>query len=163
MAEKLNDKRIDHLFSADIDLSPWGFYPSVSGGVRVNSAVQGGTVFGPNGLTGEVVPGGESNMLLRYNGVFELEGRITVRLSDETLVYLPYDGRADFCAPEDVAVFASGRNNSSLNVYLAVYPESTDTRIDKQFVFAVGEVDNVSSPTVLKVDFYEFECLPIVD
>ena len=45
MANDLNKTRIDHLFSADIDLECCGFYPSVGGGVRVNSVPAGGEVF----------------------------------------------------------------------------------------------------------------------
>ena len=59
MANDLNKTRIDHLFSADIDLECWGFYPSVGGGVRVNSVPKSGEVFTQTEIIGEVVPGGE--------------------------------------------------------------------------------------------------------
>lgn len=159
MSEQLNNKKIEHLFSADIALRPWGFYPSVSAGVRVNSTVEGGEVFGPDGLTGEVLPGGDVGAILRYNGVFELEGRITFKLKDGTLVYLPYDGRADFCTPEECAAFASGERIAPLNTYMSVYLESTDPRMDKLFAFAVGRLDDAKTPTKLMIDVYEFECL----
>ena len=161
MSEQLNRKRIDHLFSADIDLACWGFYPAVSGGVRVNTTVKSGKVFGPNGITGEVLPSGAVGALLRYNGVFELEGRITLKLFDGTLVYLPYDGRADFCKPEACKAFAAGALTAPLNTYMAVYLESTDARIDKLFAFAVGRLDDAREPTKLMIDVYDFECLPL--
>jgi hypothetical protein len=161
MSEVLNKKKIQHLFSADVELQSWGFYPSVSGGVRVNTTVKGGEVFGPNNLTGEVIPGGEVNELLRYNGVFELEGRMTFKFADGTLVYLPYDGRADFCKPEECAKFADGTLTAPLNTYMAVYLESTDAKLDKMFAFAVGRLDDARNPSKLMVDVYEFECLPM--
>ena len=161
MAEELNKTRIDHLFSMDIDLDAWGFYPSVSGGVRLNATPQGGPVFNSKGTIGEVIAGGEVNQLLRYNGVFELEGRVTVKLNDGTLVYLPYEGRADFCKPEECKAYADGKLAGPLNTYMAVYLESTDARIDKQFAFAVGRLNDVKAPTKLMLDVYEFECLPI--
>lgn len=161
MAEQLNKTHIAHLFSADIDLECWGFYPSVSGGVRVNTTVKGGDVFGPDGLTGKVLAGGDVGALLRYNGVFELEGRITFKLADGTLVYLPYDGRADFCTPEECTAFANGDITAPLNTYMAVYLESTDAKIDKFFAFAVGRIDDAKAPTKLMIDIYEFACLPM--
>lgn len=161
MSEQLNKKKIEHLFSADIELQCWGFYPSVSGGVRVNSTVKGGEVFNAKGITGEVLPGGDVGALLRYNGVFELEGRLTFKLSDGTLIYLPYDGRADFCKSEECKDFAEGKLTAPLNTYMAVYLESTDPVIDKKFAFAVGRLDDAKAPTKLMVDVYEFECLPM--
>lgn len=161
MSEQLNPGRIDHLFSADIELESWGFYPSVSGGVRVNTTVKGGEVFDREKITGEVMSGGEVNAILRYNGVFELEGRLSFKLNDGTLVYLPYDGRADFCKPEECKKFAAGELEAPLNTYMAVYLESTDPHIDKMFAFAVGRVDNARAPEKLMLDVYEFEALPI--
>lgn len=161
MSEQLNRKKIEHLFSADIDLQSWGVYPAVSGGVRVNSTVKGGEVFDAKGLTGEVLPGGIVGALLRYNGVFELEGRITFRLADGTLVYLPYDGRADFCKPEECKAFSEGKLTAPMSTYMAVYLESTDPIIDKMFAFAVGRLDDARTPSKLMVDIYEFECLPM--
>lgn len=161
MAEQLNKTHIEHLFSADVELENWGFYPSVSGGVRVNTTVKGGTVFDKSGDIGTVSAGGEVNELLRYNGVFELEGRMTFKLNNGTLVYLPYDGKADFCTPDQVKYFAEGKLTSPLNTYMAVYLESTDTEIDKLFAFAVGRLDDAKNPTKLMVDVYEFACLPL--
>lgn len=153
--------RIDHLFSVDVDLESWGFYPSVAGGVRVNTVPTGGIVFDKTGEIGKVVPGGEVNALLRHNGVFELSGGMTLKLDNGNLVYLPYDGRSDFCAREDIKKFASGEMNGEHVVYLAIAPESTDARIDKQYAFAVGKVDDVRAPKKMCIDIYEYECLPL--
>ena len=72
MSNDLNKTRIDHLFSTDIELDSWGFYPSVGGGVRVNATPKGGEVFNKSEVIGRVLPGGEVTQLLRYNGVSSL-------------------------------------------------------------------------------------------
>lgn len=161
MANDLNKTRIDHLFSADIDLDCWGFYPSVGGGVRVNSVPTGGEVFTQKEVIGEVVAGGEITQLLRYNGVFELDGRITLKLNDGTLVYVPYTGKADFCSVDEIKDFAAGNISRPVDVYMASPIESTDPKLDKMFVFAVGRLDDAKTPRKLMLDLYEYECLPL--
>lgn len=161
MSEQLNITRIDHLFSADVELESWGFYPDVSAGVRVNSAVKGGEVFNASGVVGKVVPGGEMNELLRFNGVFDLEGRLTFKLDDGTLVYVPYEGRADFCSAEELEAFAKGELTAPLNTYMSVPLESTDPKINRMYAFAVGRVDDAKNPTKAMIDIYEFECMPL--
>ena len=161
MANDLNKTRIDHLFSADIDLECWGFYPSVGGGVRVNSVPKSGEVFTQTEIIGEVVPGGEVTQLLRYNGVFDLDGRITLKLNDGTLVYVPYTGKADFCTVDEIKEFAAGNIEKGVDVYFASPIESTDPKLDKMFVFAVGKLDNAKKPGKLMLDLYEYECLPL--
>lgn len=161
MSEQLNITRIDHLFSADVELESWGFYPNVSAGVRVNSVVKGGEVFNASGVIGQVVPGGEMNELLRFNGVFDLEGRLTFKLNDGTLVYVPYEGRADFCSAEELDAFAKGEFTAPLNIYMSVPLESTDPKINRMYAFAVGRVDDAKNPTKAMIDIYEFECMPL--
>ncbi|MCF0137562.1 MAG: DUF3237 family protein [Oscillospiraceae bacterium] len=162
MSEQLNITRVDHLFSADVELESWGFYPNVSAGVRVNNIIKGGEVFDKEGnVVGEVVPGGEMNQLLRFNGVFDLEGRLTFKLSDGNLVYVPYEGRADFCKPEELDAFAKGELTAPLNIYMAVPVESTKDEINRMYAFAVGRLDDAKAPTKAMLDIYEFECMPI--
>lgn len=161
MSDNLNKTRIDHLFSADVELNSWGFYPSVGGGVRVNSTPTGGTVFTQEEEIGQVVPGGEVTQLLRYNGVFELDGRITLKLNDGTLVYVPYTGKADFCTVDEIKEFAAGNISREVDTYMASAIESTDPKLDKMFVFAVGRLDDAMHPQKLMIDIYEYECLPL--
>ena len=127
MANDLNKTRIDHLFSADIELDGWGFYPSVGGGVRVNSVPKGGEVFTQKEVIGEVVAG----------------------------------GKADFCTVDEIEQFAAGNISRSVDVYMASPIESTDPKLDKMFVFAVGRLDDAKAPKKLMLDLYEYECLPL--
>ena len=145
MSNDLNKTRIDHLFSTDIELDGWGFYPSVGGGVRVNAPPRGGEV----------------TQLLRYNGVFELDGRITIKLNDGNLVYVPYTGRADFCTVDEIKEFAAGNISRGVDICFASPIESTDPRLDKMFTFAVGRLDDAKQPRKLMLDIYEYECLPL--
>lgn len=162
MSDQKNITRIDHLFSADIDLESWGFYPNVSAGVRINNVIKGGEVFDKEGnVVGAVVAGGEMNQLLRFNGVFDLEGRITFKLNDGNLVYVPYEGRADFCKGEELEAFANGEIVAPLNIYMAVPVESTNPAINRMYAFAVGRLDDAKNPTKAMIDIYEFECMPI--
>lgn len=162
MSEQLNITRVDHLFSADVELESWGFYPCVSNGVRVNNTVKGGKVFDKSGeVVGEVLPGGEMNQLLRFNGVFDLEGRISFKLNDGNLVYIPYEGRADFCTAEECEAFSKGEIDKPLNIYISVPVESTKAEINRMYAFAVGRLDNARNPGKAMLDIYEFECMPI--
>lgn len=161
MAENLNKYQIKHLFSADIELDSWGFYSSVGGGVRVNSTPRGGEVFTQREVIGEVLPGGEVTQLLRYNGVFELEGRLTFKLNDGALVYIPYTGRADFCTVGEIPEFAKGNISRSLDMYFASPLESTDPKLDKMFTFSVGRLDDAKAPGKLNIDIYAYDCLPL--
>lgn len=161
MANDLNKTRIDHLFSADIDLECCGFYPSVGGGVRVNSVPVGGEVFTQEKVIGKVLACGEIAQLLRYNGVFELDGRLTIKLDNGDLVYIPYTGKADFCTVDEIKDFASGKLSRPVDIYIASPLESTDPKIDKMFVFAIGRLDDAAAPKKLILDIYEYECLPL--
>lgn len=161
MANDLNKTRIDHLFSADVDLECHGFYPSVGGGVRVNSVPVGGEVFTREKVIGKVIAGGEISQLLRYNGVFELDGRLTVRQDNGDLVYIPYTGKADFCTVDEIKDFADGKLSHPVDVYLASPIESTNPKLDKMFVFAIGRLDDAAAPKKLILDIYEYECLPL--
>ncbi len=161
MSNDLNKTRIDHLFSTDIELDSWGFYPSVGGGVRVNATPKGGEVFNKSEVIGRVLPGGEVTQLLRHNGVFELDGRITIKLNDGNLVYVPYTGRADFCTIDEIKEFAAGNISRGVDIYFASPVESTDPKLDKMFTFAIGRLDDAKQPRKLMLDIYEYECLPL--
>lgn len=73
-------------------------------------AMKGGTFVGPR-LKGEVLPGGGDWVLLRGDGVNELDIRLTLRTNDGPLIYVRCDGifdagpdvRARIAAGEDVA------------------------------------------------------------
>ena len=62
-----------------------------SHGTRVIIPVIGGTVKGPK-VNGEVLSFGADWILLRPDGMFELDVRITVRTDDNELIYVYYRG-----------------------------------------------------------------------
>ncbi|MBI4767881.1 MAG: DUF3237 domain-containing protein [Deltaproteobacteria bacterium] len=62
-------------------------YPSL----RVILPVIGGTVRGPK-VNGEILPFGADWLLIRPDGLFELDVRVTIRTDDGELVYLYYRG-----------------------------------------------------------------------
>ena len=62
-----------------------------SHGFRVIVPVIGGTIRGPK-VNGEVLPFGADWILLRPDGLFEVDVRITVRTDDGALIYVYYRG-----------------------------------------------------------------------
>lgn len=63
-------------------------------GTRRILTVKGGTFSGP-GLDGQVLPGGGDWVLMRRDGVAELDIRFTLRTDDAQLIYVHADGIFD--------------------------------------------------------------------
>src|SRR5260221_247149 len=64
---------------------------AVPHGSRVIAPITGGTFEGPR-LRGKVLPGGGDWLLLRPDGVLELDLRITLETDDHALIYMTFQG-----------------------------------------------------------------------
>src|SRR5256885_31317 len=67
-------------------------------GSRVTAPIAGGYFEGPR-LRGKVLTGGGDWMLLRADGVLELDLRITLQVDDGALVHMTFEGIRDDGAP----------------------------------------------------------------
>ncbi len=84
----------EHLCSIVAELGEAQEIGSGPHGVRRIIPVTGGRIEGPE-IKGEVLPFGADWLLVRPDGVIELDVRITIRTDDDELVYAYYRGIVD--------------------------------------------------------------------
>jgi hypothetical protein len=93
------------LMTVNILAAPSQKLGTVPHGVRTIVPVTGGDFAGPR-LRGKVLPGGGDWLLLRPDGVLELDLRITLETDDHALIYMTFQGLRH--GPPDV-IAALGR------------------------------------------------------
>ena len=93
------------LMTVKILAAPPQKFGAVPHGVRTFVPVTGGDFEGPR-LRGKVLPGGGDWLLLRPDGVLELDLRVTLETDDHALIYLTFQGLRH--GPSD-AIAALGR------------------------------------------------------
>jgi hypothetical protein len=79
------------LMTVRIVAGPLQKFGAVPQGVRTFVPVTGGDFEGPR-LRGKVLPGGGDWLLLRSDGVLELDLRITLETDDHALIYMTFQG-----------------------------------------------------------------------
>jgi hypothetical protein len=117
---EIGEPRLELLYEAHIDLD----LPQVIGptpqGMRQIFCVTGGFFEGPR-MKGEVLPGGGDWLLVRPDGVFQLDIRATVRTDDGALIYLSYYGLID-ATPGVLARIQQGQDVPVSDYYFYVAP-----------------------------------------
>ncbi len=103
---------------ADLD-EPQSLGDTPLGGRRI-FYVKGGSFAGPR-LRGEVLPGGGDWVLVRRDGVAQLDVRITLRSEDGSLVFVNYRGVSDI-PPAIRARIAKGEDVPSSAYYFRITP-----------------------------------------
>ena len=93
------------LMTVRISAAPPQRFGPVPHGSRIFVPVSGGEFEGPR-LRGKVLPGGGDWLLLRSDGVLELDLRITLETDDHVLIYMTFQGLRH--GPSD-AIAALGR------------------------------------------------------
>lgn len=89
-------------------------------GVRVIFPITGGTVQGPR-INGEALPFGADWIMLRKDGVGELDVRATIRTEDGALIYVAYRGLLKV-APEVMARVRAGEEVDPGEYYFRTTP-----------------------------------------
>jgi len=79
------------LMTVRINAAPPQTFGLVPHGIRTFVPVSGGDFEGPR-LRGRIVPGGGDWLLLRSDGVLELDLRITLETDDHALIYMTFQG-----------------------------------------------------------------------
>jgi hypothetical protein len=77
--------------SMDIDQGTVQQVGMTSRGTRLIGYITGGTFAGPR-LKGDLLPGGGDWLLIRPDGIRELDVRLTLRMDDGHLIYMAYRG-----------------------------------------------------------------------
>ena len=87
------------LFDVEIAIAAFQDIGATPRGHRRIAQIAGGTVVGPR-LKGRVLPGGGDWIVLRSDGVLQLDVRLTLKTDDDTLIYMTYAGLRH--GPKDV-------------------------------------------------------------
>ena len=101
---------------------------AVPHGIRSIVLVSGGDFEGPR-LRGKVLPGGGDWLLLRSDGVLELDLRITLETDDHALIYMTFQG-VRHGPPDAIAALSRGENVDPASYYFRTLPRF-ETSSDK--------------------------------
>jgi hypothetical protein len=93
---------------------------TVAHGIRSIVPVTGGDFEGPR-LRGKVLPGGGDWLLLRSDGVLELDLRITLETDDHALIYMTFQGLRHG-PPEAIAALGRGEVVDPATYYFRTLP-----------------------------------------
>src|SRR5262245_41647183 len=111
----------------------------VAHGTRTIVPVTGGDFEGPR-LRGKVLPGGADWLLLRADGVLELDLRITLETDDHALIYMTFQGLRHW-PPDVIAALGRGEIVDPANYYVRTLPRfeaSTEKYAFLNRIMAVG-------------------------
>src|ERR1700675_4283118 len=101
---------------------------AVPHGTRLIAPIASGTFEGPR-LRGQVLPGGGDWLLLRSDGVLELDLRITLETDDHALIYMTFQGLRHG-PPDAIAALGRGEAVDPASYYFRTVPRF-ETSADK--------------------------------
>ena len=109
-----------HLMTVRILAAPTQSFGAVPHGTRMFVPVTGGDFEGPR-LRGKIVPGGGDWLLLRSDGVLELDLRITLETADHALIYMTFQGLRHG-PPDAIAALGRGEVVDPVRYYFRTAP-----------------------------------------
>jgi uncharacterized protein DUF3237 len=126
---------------------------TLSHGTRTIVPVTGGDFEGPR-LRGKVLPGGGDWLLLRSDGVLELDLRITLETDDHALIYMTFQGLRH--GPLDaIAALGRGEVVDPASYYFRTLPRfetSTETYAFLNRIISVGVGETRPDGAVHRID-----------
>jgi hypothetical protein len=141
------------LMTVKILAAPSQKFGTVPHGTRSFVPVTGGEFEGPR-LRGKILPGGGDWLLLRADGVLELDLRITLETDDHALVYMTFQGLRH--GPEDaIAALGRGEVVDPARYYFRTVPRfetSAETYAFLNRIVAVGAGETRPDGAVHKID-----------
>ena len=129
----------EFLCDIEADLSEPELIGQVPEGTRTNFYIEGGTFEGPN-IRGKVLPVGADWLVMRSDGVGQLDVRATLETDDGELIYVYYSGLLDI---------AGGSIESARILTNPVFRTASEKYSWLNKTFAVG----VGSPGENKVSY----------
>jgi hypothetical protein len=108
------------LMTVRIAAAPLQRLGAVPRGIRSIVPVTGGTFEGPR-LRGQVLPGGGDWLLLRSDGVLELDLRITLETDDHALIQMTFQGLRHG-PPDAIAALGRGEIVDPASYYFRTMP-----------------------------------------
>lgn len=127
------------LMTVSITAAPYQKLGTVPHGIRSIVPVAGGRFEGPR-LRGEVLPGGGDWLLLRSDGVLELDLRITLETDDHALIHMTFQGLRHG-PPDVIAALGRGEVVDPTGYYFRTLPRFETSAESYAFlnrVIAVG-------------------------
>jgi hypothetical protein len=128
-------------------------FGAVPYGVRSFVPVTGGDFEGPR-PRGKILPGGGDWLLLRSDGVLELDLRITLETDDHALIYMTFQGLRHG-PPEVIAAFGRGEIVDPARYYFRTVPRfetSAEAYAFLNRIVAVGVGETRPGGAVHRID-----------
>ena len=110
----------ERLFEIQAELGEFQEVGATPRGSRLIASVAGGMFSGPK-LRGEVLTGGGDWLLIRADGIRELDVRITLRTDDGHLIYMSYRGMNSI-TPDIVQRLMDGETVDPSEYYFRITP-----------------------------------------
>ena len=126
---------------------------AVSHGVRSIVPVTGGDFEGPR-LRGRILPGGGDWLLLRSDGVLELDLRITLETDDHALIYMTFQGLRH-APPDVIAALGRGEVVDPASYYFRTVPRfetSTERYAFLNRIVTIGVGETRPNGAVHRID-----------
>jgi hypothetical protein len=141
------------LMTVRINAAPPQKLGTVPHGTRLIVPVTGGDFEGPR-LRGRILPGGGDWLLLRADGVLELDLRITLETDDHALIYMTFQGLRH--GPADaIAALGRGEVVDPARYYFRTLPRfetSAETYAFLNRIIAVGAGETRPDGAVHRID-----------
>ena len=126
---------------------------TVPHGIRSIVPVTGGDFDGPR-LRGKILPGGGDWLLLRSDGVLELDLRITLETDDHALIYMTFQG-VRHGPPDAIAALGRGEAVDPASYYFRTVPRFETSSEKYAFlnrIIAVGAGETRPDGAVHRID-----------
>jgi hypothetical protein len=141
------------LMTVRITAAPPQKLGTVAHGTRIIVPVTGGDFAGPR-LRGRILPGGGDWLLLRSDGVLELDLRITLETDDHALIYMSFQGLRHG-PPEVIAALGRGEAVDPASYYFRTvlrFETSTEQYAFLNRMIAVGVGETRPDGAVHRID-----------
>jgi len=126
---------------------------AVAQSIRSIVPVTGGEFHGPQ-LRGRVLPGGADWLLLRSDGVLELDLRITLETDDHALIYMTFQG-VRYGPPDAIAALDRGESVDLDSYYFRTVPRFETSNEKYAFlnrIIAVGKGETRPDGALHRID-----------
>ena len=141
------------LMTVRITAAPSQKLGTVPHGTRTIVPVTGGDFEGPR-LRGKILPGGGDWLLLRADGVLELDLRITLETDDHALIYMTFQGLRHG-PPDAIAALGRGETVDPARYYFRTVPRfetSAETNAFLNRIVTVGVGETRPDGAVHRID-----------
>jgi len=141
------------LMTVRITAAPSQKLGTVPHGTRTIVPVTGGDFEGPR-LRGKILPGGGDWLLLRADGVLELDLRITLETDDHALIYMTFQGLRHG-PPDTIAALGRGETVDPARYYFRTVPRfetSAETYAFLNRIVTVGVGETRPDGAVHRID-----------